>query len=206
MVPPSAARKRPGAAPCAPVKAPRSWPNSRASSIASGRAAQLIARNGRPARGLSSCRKRAITSFPEPDGPAMRMVARVAAARRARSKRLRLRGSCATGPAAGHASRRANCRTSKPSVDSRSISAPILRSPFSTCCSGRARREGQARRARPVCWRRCCGFRDASIPESGRSWREKQKACQMRAPREGAKTGPGKRQKIGVWPAPASKA
>ncbi len=50
-VPPSAARNRPSLAPPAPVKLPFWWPNSIASSIVSGSAAQLIATNGASRRG-----------------------------------------------------------------------------------------------------------------------------------------------------------
>ena len=45
-MPPSAALKRPSRRLTAPVKAPRSWPNSSASSSVSGNAAQLTAMNG----------------------------------------------------------------------------------------------------------------------------------------------------------------
>ena len=50
----------------APVKAPRSCPNSSDSISGSGSAAQLIARNGPAARGEASWMKRAITSLPVP--------------------------------------------------------------------------------------------------------------------------------------------
>jgi len=50
-VPLSAARNRPSPASPAPVKAPLRWPNSSASSIASGMAAQLTATKGPSRRG-----------------------------------------------------------------------------------------------------------------------------------------------------------
>ena len=50
-VPPSAARKKPSPPDDAPVNAPFWWPNSSASSIVSGSAAQLIAMNGPSRRG-----------------------------------------------------------------------------------------------------------------------------------------------------------
>ena len=50
-VPPSASSNRPSFSLTAPVKAPFSCPNSSDSSSVSGRAAQLIAMNGRSARG-----------------------------------------------------------------------------------------------------------------------------------------------------------
>ena len=51
-VPPSAARKNPSEDCMAPVKAPFWWPNSSASSMASGMAAQFTAMNGPSRRGL----------------------------------------------------------------------------------------------------------------------------------------------------------
>ena len=56
----------------APVKAPRAWPKSSASSNDSGMAAQFSATKGRSARGLSRWRARATTSFPVPVGPWIR--------------------------------------------------------------------------------------------------------------------------------------
>jgi hypothetical protein len=59
-------------APCtAPVKAPRVWPKSSASSNASGMAAQLMATNGLRLRVESRCSASATSSLPEPVGPSI---------------------------------------------------------------------------------------------------------------------------------------
>ena len=60
---------RPGTCRTAPVKAPRSCPNSSLSINVSGMAAQLSATKGRRARGPLSCRARASASFPVPLSP-----------------------------------------------------------------------------------------------------------------------------------------
>ena len=60
---------------CAPVNAPRSWPNSSDSSRSFGIAAVLIATNGPAARGLWRCSARATSSLPVPDSPVMSTVA-----------------------------------------------------------------------------------------------------------------------------------
>ena len=52
-VPPSASSNRPLRSLSAPVKAPFSWPKSSDSSRLVDRAAQLMGRNGMPARGLA---------------------------------------------------------------------------------------------------------------------------------------------------------
>ena len=54
-VPPEASRKRPGRASIAPVKAPRSWPNSSLSSRSRGIAAELTATKGPALRALAAC-------------------------------------------------------------------------------------------------------------------------------------------------------
>mgnify|MGYP007122148974 CR=1 FL=1 len=53
----------------APVKAPRSYPNSSASRSCSGKAAQLTATKGPPARGEWLWIERATRSLPVPDSP-----------------------------------------------------------------------------------------------------------------------------------------
>ena len=68
-VPPSAALKRPSRRLTAPVNAPRSWPNSSASSSVSGNAAQLTATNGFDVARLRSCSVRATSSLPVPLSP-----------------------------------------------------------------------------------------------------------------------------------------
>jgi len=73
-VPPSACSKRPRRMVCAPVKAPRSWPNSSLSSRSLGMAAVLMATKGPPARGECLCSARATSSLPEPDSPVMSTV------------------------------------------------------------------------------------------------------------------------------------
>jgi hypothetical protein len=82
-VPVSASSKRPLRAACAPVNAPRSWPNSSDSMSVSGSAAQLTAMNGPAARALSSWRARAMISLPVPFSPVMSTVALVSATARA---------------------------------------------------------------------------------------------------------------------------
>ena len=78
-VPPSACWKRPSRRPTAPVKAPRSWPNSSLSSSDSASAAQCSLTNGPLARGLRSWMAAAISSLPVPDSPVMSTLARDAA-------------------------------------------------------------------------------------------------------------------------------
>ncbi len=68
-MPPSACSKRPRRIVCAPVKAPRSWPNSSLSSRSFGIAAVLMATKGPPARGLCLCSARATSSLPVPLSP-----------------------------------------------------------------------------------------------------------------------------------------
>ena len=68
-VPPSACSKRPRRMVCAPVKAPRSWPNSSLSSKSLGMAAVLMATNGPDARCECLCSARATNSLPVPDSP-----------------------------------------------------------------------------------------------------------------------------------------
>src|SRR3954470_18092115 len=68
-VPASACSKRPRRIVCAPVKAPRSCPNSSDSSRSLGIAAVLMATKGPLARGECLCRARATSSLPEPDSP-----------------------------------------------------------------------------------------------------------------------------------------
>ena len=77
-VPPSACSKRPRRIVCAPVNAPRSWPNSSLSSRSFGIAAVLIATNAPllpwSPRGLWRCSARATSSLPEPDSPVISTV------------------------------------------------------------------------------------------------------------------------------------
>ncbi len=54
IVPSSATSSLPGLSRYAPVKLPRTWPNSSDSRSVSGMPAQLTATNGRPARLLSA--------------------------------------------------------------------------------------------------------------------------------------------------------
>ena len=78
-MPPLASSKRPRFTPVAPVKAPFSWPKSSLSRIDSGRAAQLTATNGFPARGDLAWMARATSSLPVPLSPTMSTVAVVGA-------------------------------------------------------------------------------------------------------------------------------
>ena len=79
-MPPCAASKRPSRAVAAPVNAPFSWPNSSASRIDSGIAAQLTATNGPFARALFSWSARASSSLPVPLSPSSSTVASLGAA------------------------------------------------------------------------------------------------------------------------------
>ena len=65
----------PGWVDVAPVKAPRSWPNSADSNKFSGRLEQSTATSGRCARSLASCTARATSSLPVPDSPSSSTVA-----------------------------------------------------------------------------------------------------------------------------------
>ena len=78
-VPWPASSNRPGRAIVASVNAPRSWPNSSASTRVSGRAGQSTVINGSRLRGPEACRKRARASLPTPVSPVMRTVASTAA-------------------------------------------------------------------------------------------------------------------------------
>ena len=73
-LPPSACSKRPRRVVWAPVKAPRSWPNSSLSSRSFGIAAVLMATNGPLARGLCLCSAWATSSLPEPLSPVISTV------------------------------------------------------------------------------------------------------------------------------------
>ncbi len=70
-MPPSAAWNLPGLLATAPVKAPRTWPNSSDSSRFSGMAPQLMVTNGPLARGERLWISRAISSLPVPVSPVM---------------------------------------------------------------------------------------------------------------------------------------
>ena len=71
-VPPRAASKSPCRVWKAPVKAPRTLPNSSLSTSSGGSAAQLTATKGPAARGLAACRARAAISLPVPVSPPIR--------------------------------------------------------------------------------------------------------------------------------------
>ncbi len=66
---------------CAPVKAPRSWPNSSLSSRVSASAAQCTLTNGPAARGLLAWSASATSSLPVPDSPVMSTLERAGATR-----------------------------------------------------------------------------------------------------------------------------
>ena len=68
-MPPSVSSKQPSRRSVAPVKAPRSWPNSSLSISVSGMAAQLMATNGLVRRFYSSWIVRATSSLPVPLSP-----------------------------------------------------------------------------------------------------------------------------------------
>ena len=73
-MPPWASSKRPSFFACAPVKAPRSWPNSSDSMSASGIAATLTATKGWPCRPLRAWIARATSSLPVPLSPVISTV------------------------------------------------------------------------------------------------------------------------------------
>ena len=74
-----ACSRRPCRLPTAPVNAPRTWPNSSASSSVSGIALQLSATNRCARRGLLWWIARATTSLPVPVSPVIRIVLLVGA-------------------------------------------------------------------------------------------------------------------------------
>ena len=76
----------------APVKAPRTCPNSSDSARASGMAAMFMATKGPPARGLEVWISRATTSLPVPVSPRMRTLASVSATWSMRSSTRRMAG------------------------------------------------------------------------------------------------------------------
>ena len=78
-VPPVASSNFPGLRICAPVKAPRSWPNSSDSRISAGIAAQSTGRNVWRARGEWRWIARATSSLPAPDSPRISTDDRAAA-------------------------------------------------------------------------------------------------------------------------------
>jgi hypothetical protein len=72
---PSACSNQPARAAAAPVKAPRSWPNSSLSNRVSGMAEQLTLMNGRARRPLARCTALANSSLPVPESPSSNTVA-----------------------------------------------------------------------------------------------------------------------------------
>ena len=76
-MPPSASAKRPRLAVCAPVKAPRTCPNSSLSSRPSGIAVQLIGTNAALARAPVKWIVRATTSLPVPLSPVISTLERL---------------------------------------------------------------------------------------------------------------------------------
>ena len=80
-MPPSASAKRPFLLAVAPVKAPRTWPNSSDSSSVSGMAAQLTLTSGIARCALWSWMARATSSLPVPVSPVISTVLRARATR-----------------------------------------------------------------------------------------------------------------------------
>ena len=78
-MPPSACLKRPSRRPTAPVKAPRSWPNSSLSSSDSASAAQFSRTKGAAARSEALCSAAAMSSLPVPLSPTMSTLDRLGA-------------------------------------------------------------------------------------------------------------------------------
>ena len=97
-VPRSDSVSRPWRSRTAPVKAPRTCPNSSLASMSDVKVAQFTAWNGRFARGLSWCRALATSSLPVPLSPRMSTVASLRAARRTSSKSFFISGATVTMP------------------------------------------------------------------------------------------------------------
>ncbi len=95
MVPPAARSNRPGFWRSAPVKAPRSWPNSSLSTRPSGNAPQLTRMNGPSARLEWRWSASATSSLPVPLSPTIKTGASVAAARPIALKTSRIDGALA---------------------------------------------------------------------------------------------------------------
>ncbi len=81
-VPPRARSKAPSCSACAPVKAPRSWPNSSLSTRFAGTEPQSNTTKGADARALASWTACAVTSLPVPVSPSSVSVTSVRASRR----------------------------------------------------------------------------------------------------------------------------
>ncbi len=89
-VPPLASWNLPVRRDVAPVNEPFSWPNRMDSTSCAGRAPQLTATNGLPARSDEPWIARAKTSLPVPDSPSIRMGMSERAARRASAMAARV--------------------------------------------------------------------------------------------------------------------
>src|SRR6476660_5640793 len=91
IVPPSASSNRPGRSLIAPVKAPRSWPNSSDSISVSENSAQLTATNGWCLRRLDWWMSVAVTSLPVPLSPVTSTVLSLFPIMRRNSNTARIR-------------------------------------------------------------------------------------------------------------------
>ena len=91
-VPPLARSNTPSRVRIAPVKLPRSCPNSSASISVAGIAAQLMATNGLSARGLMAWIDSATSSLPQPLSPQISTVESVGATRPIRSRTFCMAG------------------------------------------------------------------------------------------------------------------
>jgi hypothetical protein len=96
MLPPSASSKRPSLRLSAPVKAPRSWPNSSLSTSPAEIAPQLTLTKGRSRRLLWLWMARATSSLPVPVSPKISTVLSVAATCSTRPSSRRSAGVCPT--------------------------------------------------------------------------------------------------------------
>ena len=97
-MPSCADSSRPAREATAPVKAPRTWPNSSDSSRVSGTALQLRATKRWPRRGLLWWIALAASSLPVPVSPVTRTVLGLAATVSSRSNSSRIRGLRPTSP------------------------------------------------------------------------------------------------------------
>ena len=95
-MPPSACASRPNERRCAPVNAPRSWPNNSESMSVAGIAPQSTITKGFVRRPLSWCKVCASISLPVPLSPVMSTVVSVVATRRVRASSSAIDGASNT--------------------------------------------------------------------------------------------------------------
>ncbi len=112
----------------APVKAPRSWPNSSLSSRLGGIAPQSTTRNGLSRRGLPRWIASAVTSFPVPVSPSSKMVASLVAALVSTSNTL-----CIDGERPTMRPKRSSTVVARPESPPCTVSLPTLNAARAPC-------------------------------------------------------------------------